>query len=448
MTRKNLACSVFAAALSFSAAHAATTTINAGGSSLAAPTYIAEFNLYTNGAAATATTPAVAAHKSVLFNYEAVGSGAGQKAFLGNNIGYFQPVSGTNTVGYAAGTLTSGTIVGTQVDVGASDAFLVASQLTAPATGSYANSAVDGPLIQLPTIGVPIAMAYNESLVPAAGLTLTDAKICGVLSGKITDWHTLVSTIPAGTTIHVVYRSDGSGTTFLTTQHLNAVCTSTNSSFPVLPVPITKTFVAATGGVFTSATVPANFTAESGSSGVATQAVATSGSFTYLSPDYTSIAPLSANTTALKVAKVVNGINLVAYLPTVANTTTGLANADLADSINATPPATLTAAQNPLNWVPEIPQTTLGYSIVGYTTMDVSSCYANAAAGTALINFLTLQYANAAYATIIKNNGFVPLINSKAAPFATAAEHIFLNNTSGYNLNIDNATTCASYAGR
>jgi hypothetical protein len=43
MIRKHLACTILAAALSVSAAHAATTTINAGGSSLAGPTYIAEF---------------------------------------------------------------------------------------------------------------------------------------------------------------------------------------------------------------------------------------------------------------------------------------------------------------------------------------------------------------------------------------------------------------------
>ena len=423
MTRKLLTGSIFAAALSFGAAHAASVTLNTGGSSLAAPTYIAEYKYDT------------AHNPSTLFDYEAVGSGAGQAAFLNNDITQFQNVP--------AGTLTYGTIVGTQVDIGASDAFLAAAQLTNPATGSYANSSVDGPLIQVPTFGTPITIPYNESGVGSGGLTLTDPQICGVLSGKISDWHSLVPTIPAGTTINVVYRSDGSGTSFLLTQHLNKVCTSANSSFPTLPVPITKTFAA----VFTNSTPPANFTGESGSGNVASQLVATADSFGYLSPDYTSIAPMSANTTSLQVAKVVNSVNHVANLPNVANTETGLANPG-PGSTNGTPPSTLAAAMNPLNWVPAIPQTNKGYPIVGYTTMDLSTCYASKQAGTAINGFLTAQYNNTAYTTIIKNNGFVPLPNSGASKYVTAVVNNFLSNTSKHNLNIDNTTTCASYAGR
>jgi hypothetical protein len=112
MTLNRLLCSVAAAALSFGTAHATTSTLNTGGSSLAAPTYIALYQLYTQS------------HPSILFNYEAVGSGGGQKAFLGNDITQFENVP--------AGTLTYGTIVGTQVDLGASDAALSATQLTTP----------------------------------------------------------------------------------------------------------------------------------------------------------------------------------------------------------------------------------------------------------------------------------------------------------------------------
>ncbi len=138
MIIKRLLSSLAAAALTLGTAQAATTTINGGGSSLAAPTYIALFKLYT------------ASNPSILFSYEAVGSGGGQKAFLNNDITQFE---GSNV---PPGTLTYGTIVGTQVDLGASDAALLASQLTNPATGSYAESSVDGPLIQVPTIGTPI----------------------------------------------------------------------------------------------------------------------------------------------------------------------------------------------------------------------------------------------------------------------------------------------------
>jgi phosphate transport system substrate-binding protein len=428
MTLNRLLCSVAAAALSFGTAHATTSTLNTGGSSLAAPTYIALYQLYTQS------------HPSILFNYEAVGSGGGQKAFLGNDITQFENVP--------AGTLTYGTIVGTQVDLGASDAALSATQLTNPATGSYTESSVDGPLIQIPTIGTPITIPYNESA-QTTTLKLTDDQVCAVLSGKTTDWHSLNSKIPAGTTIEVAYRSDSSGTTFLLTQHLNKVCNSSNSSFPTLPVPITKYFFSTTASnnpVFLT-TPPSNFTGESGSLNVATYLVATANSFGYLSPDYTSIAPKSVNTTSLKVASLVNASNGTAYSPTVANTQLGLANAG-AGATDSAPPTTKTAAMDPLNWVPLIPVTTKGYPIVGYTTIEVSSCYANKAAGTALIGLLNDTFGNSSYETIIKNNGFVTLSSSAASPYVQSVKADFLSNSSGYGLDIDDKTTCASFPGR
>jgi ABC-type phosphate transport system substrate-binding protein len=446
MTRKYLATTALAATLSFSVAHATQTTINTGGSSLAAPTYDQLMQLY---APIGGTGP-------VVFNYEPVGSGDGQKAFFYNDAPDYLELTPPATPTY-------GTVVGTTVDMGASDAFLTTAadpEITNPATGSYyatvtdsngtftGSSAVDGPMIQIPTIGTPITIAYNQSK-DTKTLVLTDAQLCGVFSGKITDWHTLVSTIPANTTITVVPRADSSGTTFLTTQHLNAVCNASNSSFPTLPVPITTHFFGTSGTVvFLTSQLPSNFLqTASQSSGVASALLATSGSIGYLSPDYTSIAPKSPNATTLKVASLTNATNNASYQPTVANTTLGLANPG-PTSTNPTPPASLTAAMNIFNWVPAIPTTTSGYPIVGYTTIELSSCYANKAVGTAFINLLTDAFTNSAYKTIINNNGFVPLANSGAATFATAVKNIFLTNTSKYNLNIDNTTLCGSYAGR
>jgi phosphate transport system substrate-binding protein len=297
MTRKLLACSIFAATASLGFAHAQT-TINTGGSSLAAPSYISEYQTYT------------AANPSILFNYEAVGSGSGQAAFLNNDITKFENLP--------AGTLTYGTIVGTQVDIGASDAFLLSSQLTNEATGSYGTppegSTTDGPVIQIPTFGTPITVPYNQTGIPKAGLTLTDAQVCSILSGQTTDWHSLKSTIEAGTPITVVYRFDSSGTSFLLTQHLNAVCNSSNSTFPNYPVPITKTFATIwTAATPTALPVPSNFISESGSSGVASYMVATANTIGYLSPDFTAIAPKSASTTSLRTALLVNATTGKAY---------------------------------------------------------------------------------------------------------------------------------------
>jgi len=437
MTRKTIACSMLALAISGGAAHAGTTTINAGGSSLAFPTYAAEFTKYSN------SSPTIA------FSYSAVGSGSGQAGFLQNT---FTPSPSSDTVWWPApsGILTYGTPEGSQVDIGASDATLSSSQLTNPSTGSYGLSGVDGPIIQIPTFGVPVTMAFDQPAVTS--LKLTANQVCGILSGQINDWHTLNSSIPSGTTITVVYRSDGSGTTFLTLQHLAAVCNSSNSNFTSITVGNKFISDVAISG-YAAGSLPSNFVGESGSGAVATEINNTSGAIGYLSPDYTSIAPNSSVTPLTTypnviAASLVNSIDGKTYAPTVANTTLALANPDPDNSANTKPPASQSAAMDPLNWVPTIAVALKGYPIVGYTTMDLSSCYADAAAAKAIQLFLKDQYTNSAYKTIITNNGFVPLVNTAATKFATDVTNTFFNNNNGYKLNINNAHLCAGLSGR
>jgi ABC-type phosphate transport system substrate-binding protein len=403
------------AALSFAApaAFAQSLTLNGGGGSGPQPIYDAEFAQFTS------TTP------TTLFSYDGIGAGGGQSAFLNNNIALFNQPSEQY-----------GTIVGTTVHFAASDQGLTSSQIS-----GYTLAATDGPVIQVPTLGVGVTIPYvNAGLTKA--LTLSDAQLCGVLSGQITNWSQLSKKATAGT-IEVVYRSDSSAQTYLLTQHLNAVCTASNSSFPVYPVLITKTFAQ----LFTSNKPPATFTGESGSAAQAAQLLATPLSFGYISPDWTSIAPKSSNTTSLKVASLINGINNIAYSPTVTNIEAGLENPG-PGSANTTPPSTQSEAANQLLWIPTLPQTNKGYSIVGYSTWEVSSCYASATVGTNIINFLNDEYAVKTYQTIIKNYGYAPLSNTAAAPYITAVTNTFLNNKNGYNLNIDNATLCSGLAGR
>ncbi len=407
------AASIAALSLAAPPAMAQSITLNGGGGSGPQPIYDAEFNQYTS------TTP------TTLFSYDGIGAGGGQSAFLNNNISLFnQP------------TEQYGTIVGTTVHFAASDQGLSSSQIS-----GYTLASVDGPVIQVPTIGVGVTIPYvNAGLTKT--LTLTDSQLCGVLSGLITNWSQLSSKATAGT-IEVVYRSDSSAQTYLLTQHLNPVCTASNSAFPKLPVTITKTFAQ----LFTNNTPPAAFTGESGSAAQAAQMLATPLSFGYISPDWTSIAPKSSNTTSLKVADVVNGINNLAYAPTVTNIEAGLENAG-PGSTNVTPPSTEAEAANQLLWIPTVPQTNKGYSIVGYSTWEVSSCYASKTVGTNIIDFLKDEYSVKTYQTIIKNYGYAPLSNTAAAPYVTAVTNTFLNNKNGYNLNIDNATLCKGLAGR
>jgi len=458
MTRKLLALSVAAGALSLGVAHAQ--TVQGGGSSLAGPTYAEDF----------------AAISGPTFSYVYAGSGAGQKGFFSNDPDYFLPFGSPSTNGYAPGTLTYGPVQGATVDFGASDAYLTPGQYGLTSTGGYslsttepdgthsASGTTDGPVIQVPTLGTPITIAFTsptyntaKSGKPASykayitKLTLTDSQICGVFSGAINDWHTLVSTIPAGTPIDVVYRSDSSGTTFLLTNHfydtgLGDVCNSSNApNFTGLTAP-TKMFTS----LFSGNTPPADFTGASGSGGVQTVLLADAGTKTtggsgaigYLSPDYTDIAPKAgpSYSKAVLTASVINFENGKAYTPTAASALLALEHPSTESQVLAPPTSKATAA-NPLNWVPNIPMATEGYPIVGYTTLDLSSCYADPTVGTALNTFLTDIYTNKTFETFTKNNGFTAL----PAAFITAIKADFLTNTSGYNLNIDNATTCAGY---
>jgi ABC-type phosphate transport system substrate-binding protein len=388
---------------------AVTTEIRGGGATLPEPTYRQEFSAFsklTGGA--------------FKFTYAGSGSGGGQAGFLNNDctFGGFQTCTHSFTV-----------------DFGASDAFLAASQVA-----GYTLAKQDGPLIQIPKIGVGITLPFrNSKLTKGTQLQLTDSQICGVFSGALNNWSQVSSKAAPGP-ITVVYRADSSGTTFLFTQHLAAVCNASQFSGTLAA---TKTFTT----LFAGGTPPANFTGSSQSSGVAATLLASNSAIGYLSPDYTSIALKSPNTTSLIVASVVNSSNSVAYQPTTGNITTGLANPG-AGSTNAQPPATKAAAANPLNWIPSIPTTTSGYSIVGYTTWEVSTCYAHPDVKSGLIKFLKDEFHNTMFKTIAENNGFVPVANSAASRYVTAIDNDFLSNASHFNLNIGNTTACNGKPGR
>ncbi len=104
---------------------------------------------------------------------------------------------------------------------------------------------------------------------------------------------------------------------------------------------------------------------------------------------------------------------------------------------------------DPLNWVPAIPNPTSGYPIVGFITMEISTCYKNKSAGTAISKMLNdVMTLNSPFEDIVENNGFVPLRRASYDLFATAVNQTFLNNQSGFGLNIDNVTVCSSYRGR
>jgi len=420
------------AAISASAAMAATPHLISGGSSLVAPSITSEGTVFPTA--------------DGTFSYFSANSSTGQAAFLTNNSSLYG---------------TTGT-----VDFGNSDSALQGSQVTAY-NGTAGLGVTNGPLIQIPYVTTPITVPLTNAptgtgpALPADAshtptVALNDADLCGIFSGAFTNWNQVSnpdhSTLyPAGA-ITVVYRTDGSGTSDLLTRHLAAVC-----ALPGMPTASGVTFVETQtfANVFPGATVPSNFMGASGSGGVAAKlislrAAAASASSTdsavgYLSPDFTNtfLAPSSSSAASdnLSVASLFNTTSAVDVVPTAANASTALAGFGPPGT-----PSNTASAADPTQWVPNAANPATGYPISGTTNIILSQCYANPAPATtpsptaAVIDFLTTHYSSAANAAIINGNGFTTV----PASYTTQITNDFLAPPKGSTttLNIGNSNVC------
>ncbi|WP_179221925.1 substrate-binding domain-containing protein [Inquilinus limosus] len=364
--------------------------------------------------------------------FASLGSGAGLTAFLAQQSPNATPALvpyQSSFIPYAEGT--NGYGAGSAFfDFAASDATLTAAQV------SQYTSAVQPTRragIQIPTVGSPVAIAFNATgltinhAVPtgtkqttggSSGLWLSRRAYCGIFTGKITNWNDPILTADNGGValtsslpIKVYRRADSSGTTFLFSRHLATVCVGTQADK-------TTSHAAGnldgwTGGVGTTVTWPAAFTAATGSDGVAKAVAATSGAIGYVSPDYTqqsttpaiSPAPVAANlqnqfdynnggpisgdtprppaptyTTAATASFVVPGTNTQAAWGTAADTT---------------------AMRNPTG--------STAYPAAGFTLINFYGCYASAAKVTALKAFVAGYTAGGTYDTLARNSAFAPL---------------------------------------
>jgi phosphate transport system substrate-binding protein len=130
-------------------------------------------------------------HPGVTISYSAVGSSAGIAAF-------------------SAG----------RVDFGASDV---------PMTASEQAAATGGPITQVPVDLGGEGIAYNLPLPAGARLHLTGPVLARIYLGQITRWNDpALAALNPGITlppaaIHVVHRSDGSGTTYIFSDYLSSV---------------------------------------------------------------------------------------------------------------------------------------------------------------------------------------------------------------------------------
>lgn len=152
------------------------TVIKGAGATFPAPLYERWFQEYNK------------LHPDVEVNYQGIGSGAGIKQFTDET-----------------------------VDFGASDAAMTDEQM----------EKVKGGVVLLPMTAGSIVLAYN--LPGVEGLKLSREAYAGIFLGKIAKWNdeAIAKDNPGlklpDLPITVAYRSDGSGTTFVFTQHLCAI---------------------------------------------------------------------------------------------------------------------------------------------------------------------------------------------------------------------------------
>ncbi|TFY88577.1 protein disulfide reductase [Pseudomonas nabeulensis] len=387
--RNVLAVSMTLAALC--SAQAAFADVNGGGATLPQPLY------QTAGVLTAGFAP-----------YIGVGSGNGKAAFLNND--YTKFVAGvTNKNVHWAG----------------SDSKLTQAELDAYAANKQAGW---GKLIQVPSVATSVAIPFNKAGANAVDLSVN--QLCGVFSGRLTDWSEITGSGRTGT-ITVVYRDESSGTTELFTRFLNAKCTEAKK------FAVTTTFKDSYGFVqgVSAGTLPVGAVPAVTSQGVMTALNAAEGRVTYMSPDYAATT-LAGLDDATKVAKVA-GVS-----PAPANVSVAIAAVQVPSALNVT---------NQNAWVPTFAATasdtdpsvvaypTSGYPILGFTNLIFSQCYANADQTAQVRTFFTRHYNLSAFSsndTAIRNNRFVTLPNT----WKTAINDNFL--TASSPLSIGNPDVC------
>jgi len=160
------------------------TTLNGAGATFPNPMYQKWFSEYHK------------AHQDVQFNYQSIGSGGGIRQVLAQT-----------------------------VDFGASDGPMTDEQL----------SQAKVKILHIPTVLGAVVPAYNVPGV-SGEVKFTPQALAGIFLGKITTWNdpAITSANPGvnfpNTSIIVIHRSDGSGTTYIFTDYLSKVSSEWNST--------------------------------------------------------------------------------------------------------------------------------------------------------------------------------------------------------------------------
>ncbi|KAF0807285.1 phosphate ABC transporter substrate-binding protein [Alcanivorax xiamenensis] len=117
-------------------------------------------------------------------------------------------------------------------DFAGSDAPLTAGDISKfiDSTNGYQSQRTN--LVQVPALGAFLGLPMNiqdGSGNPITNVDLSTAEVCSIFDGSATVWSDVG--VPSSQQIKVVYRSDGSGTTFAFTQYLASACNISATTF-------------------------------------------------------------------------------------------------------------------------------------------------------------------------------------------------------------------------
>jgi phosphate transport system substrate-binding protein len=372
---------------------------------------------------------------------------------------------------------------------GSDDPWLASDQATYVATGGPAKY---GKILQFPAFAGAATIAFNgkdgtgaaltiSNATPAggsSGLNLSRQALCGIFSGHITKWNNPILTalnggVQLGTgPITVVHRSDGSGTSFITTNGLAAQCVGvtgptneTNATIALYSFPWSDLNI----GTSTCPALPiqgsdklnwpdltndqcgnaisnpggGTFANGNGNSGVVAKIQSTNGAIGYTTTDFTQ--PVIA--TGPKNANLQSNYDLVnntgIFLPPKTATVTAAMDTD----IPFFPPITTEANDitNPLNWstvaVNPNPVSTGAYPLVGFTYFDFYQCFkttntpglADSNNLNTIFSYLTFHFEDANASAIIVANGFAPISPTSLTNWFNAAVTLLGSGTSAMN---------------
>ena len=386
--------------------------------------------------------------------YAPVGSGAGKKALathLSSNLG---TPAASNTVPFTSAALSTYPYP-TLHFAGSDD---VINQTDVNLYNTNSGPANFGAILQIPAFSTTVTIPFNgkdgagNALALSSGkLNLTRQAMCGIFSGHITQWSNPILTASNGGTplgsglITVVHRSDGSGTTFLTTNALKAQCAGVfGPNNETDPTPALYEFNYTDRGVATAQCnvaipvegantinwpdlvndqcgqpiAPRNsgggtYVGASGSGGIVSTVTATNGAVGYVSPDF--VQPVVPAPTGLQTASLQSQFDIDNNTGLFQDPTpTGAATAMSA----ANPNFDSNTILNPINWSRQgvVPNPLLpgSYPISGFTWLDFYQCY-TAADLASIQAYLTYHYSDSVN-PVLNANGFAAVPSNPSNP--------------------------------